>query len=340
MSEPTLTTYSFWNTFRNCRRACKWRYVDQIAPIKTDAALSFGTVIHQSLDAWHRGDGLNAVISSIDQAYQAHQADPNRHTDWHNARAMMAGYAAAYREESWTVVALEHVFRGRIANPETGRASRALTIAGKVDGIVQIGGEYFLLEHKTAATLDGNYLDKLWTDLQITLYAHQIEQTKRVRISGVIYNILVKARLQQGRGETEEEYETRRADLLAKSKTGKTTAQRKLPESDADFADRLAAKYREPGMFHREALYISADQRHEMRRDIWELAQQFLDARRRGVFNRNTSYCFNFNRPCAYLPLCQANGDARLLMDNLYEIRPPHEELLEGNGQTLPEEVF
>jgi len=52
---------------------------------------------------------------------------------------------------------------------------------------------------------------------------------------GIIYNVLVKARLQQSAGETEAEYEARRAELIAKSKTGKSSAQRKLPESDEAF---------------------------------------------------------------------------------------------------------
>jgi len=25
------TTYSMWRLFRNCRMACKWRYIDELA---------------------------------------------------------------------------------------------------------------------------------------------------------------------------------------------------------------------------------------------------------------------------------------------------------------------
>lgn len=47
------------------------------------------------------------------------------------------------------------------------------------------------------------------------LYAHYIEQALGIRIAGVIYNVLVKAKLQQGKGETEAEFEDRRAELIA-----------------------------------------------------------------------------------------------------------------------------
>ena len=132
-------------------------------------------------------------------------------------------------------------------------------LAGKVDGVVRNKDGNFILEHKTASQLDGDYLERLWTDFQITLYSRYVEQTLGIRITGVFYNILLKARLQQGRAETEAEFEARRADLIAKSKTGKSNAKRRIPESDDEFRERLAAKYSELGMFHREMLYISRD---------------------------------------------------------------------------------
>lgn len=56
-------------------------------------------------------------------------------------------------------------FTGEIRNPDTGRPSQTFVMAGKADGIVRAGGELYLLEHKTAGSVDANYLDKLWTGL-------------------------------------------------------------------------------------------------------------------------------------------------------------------------------
>jgi len=328
MNEPMLTTYSFWNSFRNCRKACEWRYLRALVPIGRDQALSFGTLIHTCLEMWHGGSGLDSVLDALDRSLPNRAQDESQKSDWHLARAMMIGYAARYPTEDFEIVALEKTFEGKIINPATGACSRSLTMAGKVDGIVRMWatGEYYILEHKTASQVDADYLERLWTDLQITLYARYIEQTLGIKIAGVIYNVLVKAKLQQGKGETEAEFESRRADLLSKSKTGKSTATRKLPESDEAFQDRLAAKYAEPDMFHREALYISRDQFDAMRSDLWELTQQFLDCKRRDAFYRNTSYCFANHRTCAYFPLCRSNGSENVIA-NFYETKPPHEEL-------------
>ena len=181
------------------------------------------------------------------------EADENFTADWHLAKAMMRGYMRTYGPaEDFEVVDLEKVFNGKIFNPETGASSRSFDLAGKVDGIVKIDGEYWLLEHKTASVIDSGYLERLWMDTQIILYSHYIEKTMGIKITGVLYNILAKARLKQSTGETEEEFQARRAELIAKSKTGKSTAKRKMPETDEDFAKRLNAKYEQPNMFHRE----------------------------------------------------------------------------------------
>jgi hypothetical protein len=69
-----------------------------------------------------------------------------------------------------------------------------------------------------------------------------------------------------------------------------------LPESDEEFQARLAAKFRDPEMFHREMLYLSRDRFDILRAELWELTQAFLDARRRKVFYQNTAFCFHHNR--------------------------------------------
>jgi len=329
---PMVSTYSMWSLFRNCRKAVEWRHLRELVPLERDWNLHFGSLIHECLQSWHLRRDLSEVLTRIDRLCPRRLQDEGERRDWHLATAMMKGYAASYPSEGFEVIGLEKAFQGPIINPATGAASRSFVLAGKVDGVVRIGGDHFLLEHKTASQLDADYLERLWTDFQITLYAYYVEQALGIPITGVIYNILVKARLQQGKGETEEEFQARRSELLAKSKTGKTTAKRKLPEADEEFQQRLEEKYAEPGMFHREMLYLSRDRFDILRSELWELTQAFLDARRRGVFYQNTSFCFNYHRPCAYFALCRSNGNPNVV-ENFYQRAAPHEELREPSGE-------
>jgi hypothetical protein len=316
-----------WSLFRNCRKACEYRYVLGLVPQKRDENLSFGSLIHDCLQLWHADRELDAVLELIDLRCAGRAGSEAAPRDCHLARAMMTGYAARYPEEDFEVVALEKTFEGAIINPVTEAASRSFALAGKVDGIVRIGDEHYILEHKTAAQIGADFLERLWTDFQITIYSHYVEAAIGIPIVGVIYNVLAKARLQQAEGETDQEYLRRRAELIANSKTGKTTAKRKLPESDEEFQARLATKYAEPEMFHREVLYLSRDRFDLLRAELWELTQAFLDSRRRGVFYQNTAFCFHHNRPCAYFPICRSNGNPNVI-ENFYEIAPPHQELL------------
>jgi hypothetical protein len=242
---------------------------------------------------------------------------------------MMTGYARRYPAEEFEVVHLEKPFEGPLVNPLTRAVSRSFTLAGKIDGIVKVGSNYFLLEHKTAGQLDGDYLERLWTDFQIGIYCHYAELALGIKISGVIYNVLVKARLQQGQGETEEEFAERKAALEAKSKTGKpSTAKRRLPESDEDFQARLLERYSDPQMFHRELLYIGREQIDTLQGELWELTKSFLEARRRNVFYQNTAFCFHYGRPCPYFALCRSGGNLNVI-ENFYRREAPHTELAE-----------
>lgn len=322
----TITTYSMWSLFRNCRKACELRYLRGLVPLETDHNLALGQVVHEALKTWHGTRNLTQVQDFLDRNYFDRAQNQDQNKDWHLATAMMLGYAARYPTENFEVIALEETFSGEIFNPATGAVSRSFILAGKIDGLVKIGEEYFLLEHKTASQLNADYLERLWTDFQIILYSHYIEQTHGIKVSGVLYNILLKAKLQQSQGETEGEFETRRAELLAKSKSGRTTATRKMPESDEDFQARLAEKYTDPEMFHREMLYLSRDLQTSLQSELWELTQTFLDARRRNTFYQNTSFCFNFNRSCSYFPLCRSNGNQNVI-DNFYRQEAPHGEL-------------
>jgi hypothetical protein len=315
-----------WSLFRNCRKAVDWRYLQQLVPLERDRNLHFGSIIHECLQTWHQRRDIEEVLALIGRLCPNRLQDENQRRDWHLATAMMRGYAARYPAEEFEILALEKTFEGPIINPATGAASRSFVLAGKVDGIVRIGGDHFILEHKTAGQVDGDYLEKLWTDFQITIYAYYIEQTMGIPITGILYNVLVKAKLQQGKGETEEEYQARRAELLAKSKTGKTTAKRRLPESDDEFQQRLEEKYADAEMFHREMLYLSRDRFDILRAELWELTQAFLDARRREVFYQNTAFCFNYQRPCAYFALCRSNGNPNVI-ENFYQRVAPNEEL-------------
>lgn len=329
-----VLTYSALNTFRNCPRKYKHRYLDHLRRPERPDALAFGSVVHGALELWYRQPvdmptvtRLYRVFDYIDAQFSQREGDEKQKHQWHVARAMFAGYVDRYEQEEFEVIEVEKEFQAEIRNPETNRLSQTFTIAGKADGIVRVGGELYLLEHKTASAITSDYLERLWTDTQIALYSHYLRELG-YPIVGVIYNVLLKTRLKQKAGETEQEFEARRAELAAKNKSGRSTAKRQLPETDEEFRARLHGWYGQPSAFHRERIYLSDDRMAMLQDEVWEITQQYLDAKRRGKWLLNTSNCFSFQRPCEYLPYCQS-GFSPNVRDNLFEVVAPHEELVE-----------
>ncbi len=164
-SDKNVLTYSALNTFRNCPRKYKHRYVDNLRPRMKVESLSFGSVIHRAIEIWYR---------SIDDATRLwivlrfHRSQLSRTS---NRREPASKLASSSRHHDWLRLALcnrglyDHrdrkSFTGNNRNPDTGRCSQTFVMAGKADAIVQRSDGMYLLEHKTAASIDSNYLDKL-----------------------------------------------------------------------------------------------------------------------------------------------------------------------------------
>jgi hypothetical protein len=71
----------------------------------------------------------------------------------------------------------EGTFAPRRFRAEDGKTAPDAPRRGRVPGAQPHGDDYFLLEHKTAAQLDADYHERLWTDFQITIYACYVELT-------------------------------------------------------------------------------------------------------------------------------------------------------------------
>lgn len=307
--ERMVTTYSMWSTFRDCRRRCFWRYIREISPVEPPSdALRIGSLVHAALEVWYREHDAAAALGVVDDARPQGTGDDCMRP-WHYAAAMVRNYLRRYAVETFEIVDVEYQFEAPIVNPDTGAQSRSFVMSGKVDGLVRFPDRdgLWILEHKTASTIDGAYLERLWMDFQTTLYAHYVEVTRGERVAGVVYNILAKPGLRQ-------------------YQAGKT---RKVGETNEEFAARLDAWFQaEPqARFHREELLISKDRYTTLQAEIWELTQNLLDARRRNVWYQNTSQCYGIGRgPCPYWPICRGN-DNPTVIETLYQPRAAHEEL-------------
>jgi len=312
-------TFSALAALRKCPKCYQLRYLDQLVPIETPRALSFGRVFHEVLEHHYRGLSADALRDRIDAAFPDRIADGDQRQQWHVMHAILTGYLSRYSQEPFHPVYLEYQFDQPLVNPQTNCPSRTFRLQGKVDGIVQMHGAWWVLEHKTTSTLTGDYIERLPLDTQISMYVLAVEAALDLKVAGVLYNVVVKKRLVQARGESDVEY----AERVAASKTGKI--KRKEAESDEAYRDRLEEAYLNEPLFHREEVLLDRAHLDLVRRETWADARRARTLELAGFFPRNTGSCHS-PYPCQFARLCQAH-EAHHIRDMHFKTQQPHEEL-------------
>jgi hypothetical protein len=280
-------SYSGIRTFCNCRRAYYWKYIKDIESIKRADYFSFGSMIHECLESFYKKIDYNKLFL---ENYPEHSSDEKQAKYYGMGIGMMQGYEAKYSDDLslFDVIGTELEFEVPIINPATGRHSRKFTLRGKIDGIISLNGKYWILEHKTAAKADTNYLDTLWHDLQITLYAVAYEMMSGVKIEGILYNILKKTGLRLKKSESLEEYK-----------------------------ERIIEQYiTDPEMYLRSEIILGSRRKLDVVKELWDITQ----AANTNNLHKNRSQCQGMYGSCEYFKICNS-GDNPLIIENYYKRR-------------------
>jgi len=306
------------------------RYEKNLIPVDTDFKLWLGMVVHKALEAWHGVTGEFEVrkefaLAKIDECCKGYETDADKRKTRLIATEMMISYMETYRNDIFEVIAIEHEFEGVVRNPKTGWKSKTFNLKGKADGIVKTGRGLFLLEHKTTIRLMESPEDQLWNDTQTGIYVAYLRDLG-YDIVGVLYNELPKCSLIQRKGETEEEFQLRHAELCAKNKSGTTTEKRQLPETDEEYAERVRQWYQAENRFRRTELFLSKTQIDLVKQDVWGMTQQFPDARRRNDWFCNRENCVTLFGPCPYRRYCQSNYCEEVKREMFEVSATPHTE--------------
>jgi hypothetical protein len=300
-------SYSGISTFCNCRRAYCYRYIDNIEPIHVSDALSFGK-------AWHAV--LAGMYIAKKTGYGAHMM--LAHEKILQLKAMLEGYKKLYNydtEGTYGILGIELPFEIMIRPPHKGRAARGIRFRGFIDLVIERDDGIWIMEHKTTSSIDGKYIDKLWHDLQIMLYAYAYQEMTGKKVKGIIYNIVQKSRLKQVKGESVEEFNARYTELCAKSKTGKSNAKRKMPETDDEFQERLIKQYSNADMFHREEILCDERRLKEVQSELWNIQKEMKS----NNYYKNRAQCFVYNE-CPYFKICNS-GENPIIIQNHYKER-------------------
>ena len=184
------TKISIW---QSCHKKYEWCYVHNLMPKAKAEPLQVGDVVHKLHHLWVLGKLTPSTIETLnDWVVKLYPEDTEEQALEVAAQAanLMKGYLNKYAEDDplkfipgETLIEVE--FDNYILN-------------GRVDCWVRpADGRLWRVEHKTASKMDSHYLQGLKGGLQGAIYDYLTEQTFKEKVSGTIYNLLIKTQIPQ-----------------------------------------------------------------------------------------------------------------------------------------------
>lgn len=295
------------SVFRECPRKWQYTYVYRRVRTTDSPALSLGRAVHKAIEHL-LNSGRDSMLSYLH--------DVSADIDEQQA-AIVAAMLVHYRAPDLEILGVEQDFEIPVVDQD-GATMNGYTLQGRIDAVARdLDGCIWVVEHKTTTQEIqgyGPYWRKLSVDHQIAFYCLAIGAV------GCVYDVLKKPTLRIKQGETEPEFERRYAELVAKSKSGRSSARRKMPETIDEYlarcVEQLSSRYE---YYAQRMIYKTADDLREAQRDLWQQVSMLDFCLTRGMFPRNSGSCQGVYGYCEYLDVC--TGCASLDDDEIFRGR-------------------
>ena len=175
-------------TFRMCRRAYHFRYVENLKKAIKSRPLTFGTIIHEMLDAFANGLDPYAVLKKIARVNKKLFADEREMYGEivDDIKTIMDAYFKYYTKKSLRFIkykgsAAEHSLEVELDND--------FLFVFRVDHFGKTeNGLRWLVENKTFSKQPSE--DQRWIDLQTSMYIRACEMLGIKHLNGVCWNYI------------------------------------------------------------------------------------------------------------------------------------------------------
>ena len=326
-------TYSSTSSFKNCRKKYQFSYIDKITPKQSPLYFTVGGAVHLGLELHYSGNDYTTCIDAI-TSYMYEREPSSDDIDgmakFEKAlllvQKMFSRYIEHYSHEPFEIVEVEKEFTVPIINPETGHASRNFQLMGKVDGIIKENGKYWILEHKTASTIDNNYIKALTMDTQSLCYLEAIQRDMGIQIQGILYNVLLK--------DFPKPPKVLKSGKLSTASNQKTSPELFMESIDSlgldkddyiDYIEFLVENRKQ--YFYREYLTFSKKHIDEWRNEIWDLQKDISNAKNKDMYYKNSANCVSVYGSCPYFDICSSLDEQAVIDQSFIVKESAHEEL-------------
>lgn len=291
-------TTSAMKTFKSCPMKYYFEYVLGLVPLQVPKALSIGSLYHVGLEMLEKGGADLDYIESHLREAELERCDRTgakfNEFDFCLAMEMIRAFDAGSGWREWKVVAVEKQYE-----VTTGYAKRML---GKLDGLIEIEGKRFILEHKTSAKFGERYLNNLLWDEQSTNYCFAYQRMLEDgvidggQIYGVFYCITEKALLRPF---------IKTVDIKYNKDGSVKKGQHLADETPEEFRERLHEWYAAEPRVHTTLVNHTAKDLEERIKEFNATLKVILQAERDGAFYRNPANCRELE--CPYACKCLEN---------------------------------
>lgn len=178
----TEIDYTQLSTFITCPQKYYLKFVLGLKKIVLDERtidLRFGQVVHKGLEYLYQGELSSRVVGVFDEF---EDLEGEKHKTKANGRELLSQYIEHYKEQDTGMEVLgveinDHIMIGDIK------------YLVKIDGIVRLRDNIYILEHKSTKKMSYNYFNQFSPNMQISGYS-LYAQLKYGQCSGCIVNVL------------------------------------------------------------------------------------------------------------------------------------------------------
>lgn len=278
-------------TFMSCRRKYYFQYVEGLQPLVRAVPLSFGSAVHAGLE--HVFKTLDCSHGSIKRAVEgSYSVDELNESGVEPLVAVETVHAFVnsvdwgrwqfWKVEPWFEVMLGH-----------GRRLR-----GRFDGIVQIDGSLFILEHKTVSgAVTEKRLSHLLWDQQASLYVASAWK-QGLDVKGILYNFLPKPTISQATATPEHKRKYKKDGTLYANC-------REFDETNEEYIERVREWYASrsvPEYFRQHIVTRNEAQVEAMVDNVKRIASDIRRAESQGDWYMNPQACQVLS--CPYASVC------------------------------------
>lgn len=290
-----IYTQSAISALQKCPRNYKLRYIEGWRPLTEPEYFSDGHIFHSARELMGRGKPLDDVFAFVDDAYP----DPLYFARRARMKAML--WAVAQKQPIHPQ-GIELEFCVPLVNPDTGRPAVETYVAGKIDGLIYLDGDWWIVEYKTASHIDSEYICRLEMNLQIHAYRRFAEREFGISIAGVLYDAIEKCSLRPSKG----------------------TKKNPEPESEDAFFERCKEWYSADSMHHwRERWRMRA---HDVEAAFWSYHKEVLFRNQHGHWPPSTNSCVGMYGKCQFYDYCTSECNPAVLAAD-FQQKGLHEEL-------------